>query len=39
VCSRAKDGKNYGTVLIPEGLVMSIPEMAVLINEIDDIFR
>lgn len=39
VCERAKSGKNYGTVLVPEGLVLSIPEMAVLINEVDDIFR
>ena len=31
-------GKNYGTVLIPEGLVDSIPELRLLISEIDGVF-
>jgi pyrophosphate--fructose-6-phosphate 1-phosphotransferase len=30
--------KNYGIVLIPEGLIEFIPEMNVLIKEINDIF-
>ena len=39
VTARAARGRNYGTVLIPEGLVLSIPEIAVLINEINGVFR
>jgi len=35
VQARAANGKNYGTVLIPEGLVESIPELKLLISEID----
>lgn len=36
--ARAKVGKNYGTVLIPEGLVDSIPELKLLMTELDAIF-
>ncbi len=36
---RAEAGKQFGTVLIPDGLVQSIPEMAVLIEEIDDMYK
>ncbi len=39
VQSRAEAGKNFGTVLVPDGLVQSIPEMAVLIEEIDDMYK
>jgi len=39
VAARAARGRNYGTVLIPEGLVLSIPEIAVLLHEIDGVFR
>ena len=35
--SRPPD-KNYGTVLIPEGLIESIPELKLLISEIDQAF-
>ena len=35
---RAAVGKNYGTVLIPEGLADSIPELRLLGNELDGIF-
>ncbi len=36
VAARAKDGNNYGTVLIPEGLIEFIPEMRLLMNELND---
>lgn len=32
---RANDGKNYGSVIIPEGLIESIPELGMLIAELD----
>lgn len=32
---RAKNGKNYGVVLIPEGIVGFIPEFSELINELN----
>ena len=35
VSSRAAVGKNYGTVLIPEGLIAAIPELIMLNREID----
>jgi 6-phosphofructokinase 1 len=35
---RAVFGKNYGTVLIPEGLIDAIPELKNLITEINDAF-
>jgi pyrophosphate--fructose-6-phosphate 1-phosphotransferase len=36
VVYRAKIGKNFGTVLIPEGLIEFIPEMRVLMDELND---
>ena len=36
VAERAKDGNNFGTVLIPEGLVEFIPAMKSLISELND---
>ncbi|CAM9430307.1 unnamed protein product [Discosporangium mesarthrocarpum] len=38
VQARAADGKNFGCVLIPEGLITAIPEMQVLIEEIDALY-
>ncbi|CAM9806155.1 unnamed protein product, partial [Phaeothamnion confervicola] len=38
VQERAAGGKDYGTVLVPEGLIAAIPEMSVLIEEIDAIY-
>ena len=37
VAARAAKGKNYGTVLIPEGLVEFMPAMKKLIDELNDI--
>jgi len=37
VAARAKDGKNFGTVLIPEGLIEFIPAMKKLIAELNDL--
>lgn len=37
IIKRAEDGKNYGVVLIPEGLVEFIPQMNQLISEINKI--
>jgi len=36
VAARAADKKNYGLVLIPEGLIEFIPEMRRLISELND---
>jgi len=36
VAKRAADGNNFGTVLIPEGLIEFIPAMKVLISELND---
>ena len=36
VASRAADGNNFGTVLIPEGLIEFIPAMKKLIAELND---
>ena len=36
VVKRAKGGMNYGVVLIPEGIVEFIPEMNILIAELND---
>jgi pyrophosphate--fructose-6-phosphate 1-phosphotransferase len=36
VARRAKDGNNFGTVLIPEGLIEFIPTIKRLINELND---
>jgi pyrophosphate--fructose-6-phosphate 1-phosphotransferase len=37
VAKRAEDGNNFGVVLIPEGLIEFIPEIKVLISELNDI--
>ena len=37
VAARAADGNNFGVVLIPEGLIEFIPEMKVLIKELNDL--
>ena len=37
VVERAKDGNNFGTVLIPEGLIEFIPAIKKLIAELNDI--
>jgi len=34
---RADLGKNYGVVLVPEGLIEFIPEVKVLIGEVNEI--
>lgn len=36
VAKRAEDGNNFGTVLIPEGLIEFIPAMKSLISELND---
>jgi diphosphate-dependent phosphofructokinase len=38
IAMRSKKGMNYGTVLIPEGLLEFIPEVKSLIAEIDGLF-
>ena len=37
ICARAAAGRNYGVVLIPEGLIDFIPEMSVLISELNEL--
>lgn len=37
VADRAKEGNNFGTVLIPEGLIEFIPAMNALIAELNDL--
>ena len=37
VISRAKEGNNFGTVLIPEGLIEFIPEFKRLISELNEL--
>ncbi len=37
VAARAKNGNNFGTVLIPEGLIEFIPAMKNLISELNDL--
>ena len=37
VAARAKDGKNFGVVLVPEGLIEFIPEMKELITALNDL--
>ncbi|XP_010527650.1 PREDICTED: pyrophosphate--fructose 6-phosphate 1-phosphotransferase subunit alpha-like [Tarenaya hassleriana] len=39
VQARAEQGKNHGVVLIPEGLIESIPEVYALLKEIHGLFR
>lgn len=38
VQARSEQGKEFGAILIPEGLVVAIPEMEVLIEEIDALY-
>lgn len=37
VAKRAEIGENYGVALIPEGLVEFVPEMKILISELNDL--
>ncbi len=37
VAKRAEEGNNFGTVLIPEGLIEFIPAMRALISELNDV--
>ena len=37
IVKRAKAGKNYGVVLVPEGLIEFVPEMKALISELNDL--
>lgn len=37
ICKRSQLGKNYGVILVPEGLIEFIPEMSVLIQEVNEI--
>ncbi len=37
ICKRADKGKDYGVILVPEGLIEFIPEVKVLITEINEI--
>eukprot|EP00698_Gefionella_okellyi_P006250 TRINITY_DN15641_c0_g1_i1.p1 TRINITY_DN15641_c0_g1~~TRINITY_DN15641_c0_g1_i1.p1 ORF type:complete len:1234 (+),score=321.17 TRINITY_DN15641_c0_g1_i1:35-3703(+) len=39
ICLRASHDKNYGILLIPEGLVAMIPEVGLLIDELNSIFH
>ena len=37
ICQRASKGKNYGVILLPEGMVEFIPEMKRLIEELNSL--
>jgi len=37
ICKRSQKGKEYGVILIPEGLIEFVPEVKVLIQEINEI--
>lgn len=37
VAARADAGKNYGVVLVPEGLIECVPEVGVLIGELNEL--
>ena len=37
IAARAKQGKNFGVVLVPEGLIEFIPEMKALISALNDL--
>lgn len=37
ICERAKMGKDYGVILIPEGIIEFIPEFKVLIQELNSL--
>ena len=32
VAARAKDGKNYGIILLPEGLIEHVPEVSMIFS-------
>ncbi len=36
ICARAAQGKNYGVIVIPEGIIEFIPEMRTLFNELNE---
>jgi len=38
ICLRAKHGKNFGTILIPEGLVVHLSQLKHLIEELNQYF-
>mmetsp|Transcript_12000 Transcript_12000/g.15155 ORF Transcript_12000/g.15155 Transcript_12000/m.15155 type:complete len:1183 (-) Transcript_12000:326-3874(-) len=38
ISTRSDSGKNFGTLLIPEGLITALPEFSVLIDEIDALY-
>lgn len=38
ICKRSEQGKNYGAVLIPEGLIEFIPDCQLLIREVNEFF-
>lgn len=38
VAARAAIGKNFGVVLVPEGVITAVPELRALIKELDNIF-
>lgn len=37
IVKRAETGKNYGVVMLPEGLIEFIPEFNALISDINDV--
>ena len=37
ICRRAENGKNFGIVIVPEGLIEFIPEMKDLISKLNDL--
>ena len=37
ICARSDKGKDYGVFLVPEGLIEFIPEIKILISEINEI--
>ena len=37
--ARAADGKNYGVVLLPEGLIGAVPEVNALLAELNELIR
>ena len=39
VVARADAGKNFGTILVPDGLVCAIPELRIVVDEIDRVYR
>ncbi len=39
VCRRQAAGKNFGTVIIPEGLLAHLPHYKQLLEELNNIFK